>query len=71
MATILTQNPLVTFRSTAKIGIASANRDQSPIRSSCPPLANFALEAHALGGLKRRDDAALDLLSALPGVLAS
>ena len=47
MAAILAQNPLVTFRLPcgkvsrdsplymAKIGIASAKRDQSPILSSC------------------------------------
>jgi hypothetical protein len=34
------------------------------------PLAKFAFEAHALGNLKRRSDAALDLLPALSGALA-
>jgi hypothetical protein len=29
------------------------------------PLAKFAIESHALGDLKRRDDAALDLLASL------
>jgi hypothetical protein len=35
------------------------------------PLAKVALESHALGNLKRRDDAALDLLSGLSGAFAS
>jgi hypothetical protein len=34
-------------------------------------LAEFALEADAFGDLERRDDAALDLLPALSGSLAS
>ena len=34
------------------------------------PLAKFALEAHALGDLKRRDDTPLDLLAGLPGCFA-
>ena len=34
------------------------------------PLAKFALEPHALGHPKCRDDAALDLLAALSGVIA-
>ena len=35
------------------------------------PLAKFAFEPHALGDLKRRDDATLDLLAGLSGALAS
>jgi hypothetical protein len=35
------------------------------------PLAKLTLEAHALGNLKRRDHATLDLLSTLSGALAS
>jgi hypothetical protein len=34
------------------------------------PLPEFALEAHALGDLKRRDDTPLNLLAGLSGVLA-
>jgi hypothetical protein len=34
------------------------------------PLAEIALEAHALGDLKRRDDSSLDLLAGLSGSLA-
>jgi hypothetical protein len=56
MAAILAQNPLVAFRllcgkvsqdfplNMAKIGIASANRDQSPIRSSCSHWRNSPLK---------------------------
>ena len=55
MAAILAQNPLVAFGllcgkvsrdfplNMAKIGIASANRDQSPIRSSCSHWRNSPL----------------------------
>jgi hypothetical protein len=43
--------------------------DEAPRSISDPqqvfPLAKVALEAHALGDLKCRDDAALDLLSTL------
>jgi hypothetical protein len=34
------------------------------------PLAKVALEANALGNLKRRDNAPLDLLAGLPGSFA-
>jgi hypothetical protein len=34
------------------------------------PLAKFALKSHALGNLKRRDDASLDLLAGLSGGFA-
>jgi hypothetical protein len=34
------------------------------------PLAEIALEAHALGDLKRRDGTSLDLLAGFPGGLA-
>ena len=56
MAAILAQDPLVAFRllcgkvsrdfplNMAKIGIASANRDQSPIRSSCSHWRNSPLK---------------------------
>jgi hypothetical protein len=38
----------------------------NPRSAGVPPLAKFALEAHALGDLEGRDDGALDLFSALP-----
>jgi hypothetical protein len=34
------------------------------------PLGKFSLKAHALGDLKRRDDAPLDLLAGLSGSFA-
>jgi hypothetical protein len=51
----------------AKIGIASAKRDQSPIRRRPLPMAKVALKSHALGGLECREYAPLDLLAGLSG----
>jgi len=53
----------------ARLGSRVANHDHSPIRSRLP-LAKFAVEAHALRDLKRRDDAPLDLFARLPGSFA-
>ena len=48
----------------------SGRYSQSPIRSKFLPLANVPLEAHALGNFESRDQAPLDLLAALSGVIA-
>ena len=60
-----------------RVGERSAGRDRPPdslqgafsitYAQQVFPLAKLALESHALGDLKRRDDAALDLLASFAG----
>ena len=61
-----TEELLKSLRTQEKVGL------ERPIVNpqQALPLAKFALESHALGHPKCRDDAALDLLAALSGVIA-
>ena len=49
---------------------ALATSNRSPMRKRCSHWRKFALEAHALGDLKARDDTPLDLLTRLSGGFA-